>query len=159
MAAKNREKQPATEIEIASRRQPQASVNVKGAKQPVEGAKVDYYHLKACWRIKRLQIVEPYGFHVVSGEEIGNLRGRLSSFETMTWNEIFLLGKKQNHSIPVPELGCPRARKWMRENLPDQPELWTIRIGGAERIWGIFSEGAYQVIFWDPKHLIYPTNR
>jgi hypothetical protein len=43
----------------------------------------------------------------------------------------------------------------MADKMQDQPYLWTIRITGTERIWGILSEGAYQIIFWDPNHLIW----
>jgi hypothetical protein len=43
----------------------------------------------------------------------------------------------------------------MAEKLPDQPYLWTIRVSWSERIWGILSEGAYQIVFWDPEHLIW----
>jgi hypothetical protein len=47
----------------------------------------------------------------------------------------------------------------MARNMPDQPYLWTLRFAGAERVWGIFSDGAYQVVFWDPEHRIFPTKR
>jgi hypothetical protein len=47
----------------------------------------------------------------------------------------------------------------MKRNMKEQLELWTIRLSGAERIWGIFSEGAYQIVFWDPNHLIFPTQQ
>lgn len=77
----------------------------------------------------------------------------------MTWNEIFVIAKKQNHPIPVADLRCNLAREWMKKNMPDQDRLWTLRFSGAERVWGVFSDGVYQILFWDPKHLIYPTNR
>ncbi len=99
----------------------------------------------------------PYGWHELTLAEVMDIRGKLASFETMTWNEIFVIAKKQNHDIPVSKLKCEKARRWMEKNMPDQPTLWTLRFSGAERVWGIFSGGSYQVIFWDPKHLIYPT--
>ena len=40
-----------------------------------------------------------------------------------------------------------------------QDTLWTLRFTGAERGWGIFSEGVYLVLFWDPLHLIWDTPR
>lgn len=156
--AKWNNKNPKANVEPPLRREPQIGVKFDEVRQPVEAEKVDYFHLKASWRVKRIQLVDPYGFHEITQEGIGALRARLANFETMTWREIFLTAKKQNHSIPVSRLRCERARRWMKENMPDQPELWTLRVSGAQRIWGIFSEGAYQVIFWDPEHLIYPTN-
>jgi len=104
-------------------------------------------------------MVDPYGWHQLTRDEIIYIQGKLSDFETMTWAEIFFESKKQNHAIPVSELRCDKARRWMQRNMPDQPTLWTLRFSGAERVWGIFSEGCYQILFWDPDHLIYPTNR
>ena len=114
---------------------------------------------KATWRLRCVQMVDPYGWHQLTFKELIYIREKLSAFESMTWNEIFVDSKKQNHDIPVSDLRCEYARRWMRRNMPDQPTLWTLRFSGLERVWGIFSEGGYQILFWDPKHLIYPTNR
>lgn len=116
-------------------------------------------HLKASWRVNRLQMVDPYGWHELSPVEVGRIRQKLSEFETMTWNEIFTLGKKRNHSIPIVELRCPKAKKWLNANMPDHTELWTLRFSGTERVWGVFAEGAYLIVFWDPNHQIMPTLR
>lgn len=101
----------------------------------------------------------PYGWHELSPEEIVYVQGKLSTFEGMTWKEIFVDAKKQNHPIDVCDLKCDEARKWMENNIKGQPTLWTLRFSGKERVWGIFSEGAYQIVFWDPKHMICPTER
>ena|ERR1700677_4816935 len=134
--------------------------NPSGDKRPAIAADpISYLHLKASWRVRHIQMATPYGWHELTPQELVYVQGKLSDFETMTWNEIFVLAKKQNHDIPVNELKCEKARKWMEKNMKGQPTLWTLRFSGAERVWGVFSEGAYQILFWDPKHLIYPTQR
>ncbi len=131
-----------------------------GQKIPkIESEPSTYYDRKASWRVSRIQLVAPYGWGTLVSTEIEYLRGKLSQFETMTWGEIFGQAKDRNHPISVSKLKCREARRWMEKNMPDQPTLWTLRVSGAERVWGIFSEGAYQIIFWDPRHLIYPTER
>jgi hypothetical protein len=42
-----------------------------------------------------------------------------------------------------------------KAKMPDQPYLWTVRVSVTERIGVIPSEEAYQIIFWDPKHMIW----
>ncbi|HUX44658.1 MAG TPA: hypothetical protein VMV57_07905 [Terracidiphilus sp.] len=157
--AKYKGNRPKTEIAIRDRKLPRSVLEIREAREPREAAKVDYFHLKASWRIKKIQMVDPYSFHQLTAEELSRLRERLSNLETMTWNDIFVTAKKHNHSIPVHELRCEHARKWMKANMPDQLELWTLRVTGVERVWGVFSEGAYQIIFWDPQHRIYPSER
>jgi len=122
--AKNKGNRPKVAIVVQDRKVPNSSLEINETKVPREAARVDYFHLKASWRIKKIQIVEPYSFHQVTQAEMDRLRDRLSSFETMTWNDIFITAKKHNHSIPVHELCCEDARRWMRNNMPDQLELW-----------------------------------
>jgi hypothetical protein len=141
-------------------KQPKAEATPSGLKQPkVASEPISYNHLKASWRVRHVNMAAPYGWHQLTPVELAVVQEKLSQFETMTWNEIFVVAKKQNHDIPVADLRCEKARRWMNRNMPGQPTLWTLRLSGAERVWGIFSEGAYQVLFWDPEHLIYPTSR
>jgi hypothetical protein len=141
------------------KRQPKEGATPSGIKQPRAVEPPSYMDRKAAWRLRRVQMADPYGWHQLKHEQLIYVQEKLSAFESMTWNEIFVDSKKQNHDIAVSELRCGHARRWMRRNMPDQPTLWTLRFSGAERVWGIFSEGIYQILFWDPEHLIYPTNR
>lgn len=154
---KNKGKQPKIAIQVSDRKGPKIFERVPGTKEPAIAERVDFMHLKAAWRVNRIQMVDPYGWHVITSEQINHIREKLSDFETMTWHEIFTVAKKRNHRIPVCNLRCPKARQWMKMNMPDQTELWTLRFTGAERVWGIFGEGAYQIVFWDPSHQILPT--
>lgn len=156
--AKNRgNRHPKVDVKVTDQRQPRSVLRIDESRNPIEAEKANYFHLKASWRIKKIQMVEPYSFHRLTTDELNRLRERLANFETMTWNDIFITAKKHNHSIPVHKLRCEHAKRWMRNNMPDQLELWTLKVTGPERIWGIFSEGAYQIVFWDPEHRIYPT--
>jgi hypothetical protein len=138
---------------------PQFAPLIEGKKEPKTVERIDFLTLKAAWRVKNIQLVDPYGWQQLTLKDICYIREKLSAFESMTWGDIFVKDKKRNHSIPVNEFRCEQARRWMKRNMKEQLELWTIRLSGAERIWGIFSEGAYQIVFWDPNHLIFPTQQ
>jgi hypothetical protein len=127
----------------------------KGGKSPVlTPLDPGYNRIRACWRIQKLQLVSPYGWHELSPTEIAQMQRKLAQFEGRTWNEIFVNDKKYNHSVPVSEFDCPTAKQWMRTNLPREDELWTLYLGSTERIWGIRRDGAFHIIFWDPDHQI-----
>jgi hypothetical protein len=141
-------------------KQPKAGAVPSGLKQPkIAEDPQAYSNMKACWRVRAIRLSSPYGWHELTLEELGEIQQKLAMFESMTWNEIFVIARKQNHAIPVSKLRCSIARKWMERNMPDQDTLWTLRLSGAERVWGVLSGGAYQVIFWDPEHLIFPTEK
>jgi hypothetical protein len=140
-------------------KQPAIKEQPSRAKTPAAVAVPDYNDTKACWRIGKLRMADPYGWHVVNPAEVARIRIKLATLEANTWQEIFIRDARFNHRIPANELKCPTARKWMKDNMPDQPYLWTLRLSGAERVWGIFSDGAYQIVFWDPDHLIWEVTR
>ena len=135
-----------------------SSVVPSGLKEPKAAFDPDSnLNRKAAWRVHRIHMADPYGWHELNVGSVLDIKEKLSHFESMTWNDIFTIGRTRNHKILVEKLRCPKAKHWMKENMPDQDSLWTLRLSGAERIWGIFSDGVYQIIFWDPKHLIYPV--
>jgi len=128
-----------------------------GRKEAKHVADTSVLDRKAAWRINQIQMVDPYGWHELTVDKLSYIKSKLSELEKKTWAEIFVKEKHWNHPLPVAELKCPLARRWMRNNMQDQDQLWTIRLSGAERIWGVFSDGAYLVLFWDPDHIIWET--
>lgn len=151
---------PKTKIDIDNQKIPRATAFISQKKIPIIQESVTLYSdHKASWRIGKIQLVEPYGWHILGAADIQQIKQKLASLEKNTWNEIFVRDRHFNHQIRCDELKCPKARKWMQANMPDQPYLWTIRVTAKERIWGILAEEAYHVIFWDPQHLIWEISK
>jgi hypothetical protein len=77
-------------------------------------------------------------------------------FERMTLSEIFIKGKKQHHAIPVIKI-CKEAKKRLRDiGHHDIEQLHRLRLTGQERVWGILRCNTLSLLWWDPKHQIYP---
>jgi hypothetical protein len=153
----NKKKPTFAEI-VSEAKNPRASQKIPDKKTPIIAKEVSLYDdEKASWRVSRIQLIDPYGWHELDSTGIQRVKDRLASLERSTWRDIFIRDARHNHQIEVNSLKCPLAKEWMAQNLPDQPYLWTIRVTQLERIWGILSEGAYQIVFWDPNHLIWET--
>ncbi|MBA3975326.1 MAG: hypothetical protein C0504_14060 [Candidatus Solibacter sp.] len=102
-----------------------------------------------------MEMVEPFGWHVVDGEKLRDIQTKLGNFESMTWGEI--LNGSQHHLVPMDRL-CSKA--WARLNelgQNDLESLLSIRLSGKERVWGILAEGVCTLIWWDPEHEICPS--
>jgi hypothetical protein len=138
---------------------PKILERVIGAKEAKITPGTSFNDRKAAWRIHKVQMVDPYGWHELDLNQIRYIQSKLGEYEKKTWNEIYTIEKHWNHPLPVSDLKCPKAKKWMRENMPDQDTLWTLRFRGAERVWGVYSEGVYLVVFWDPNHQIWKTEK
>ena len=132
------------------------TLSPKGGKTPVLGPPDDgfYNRMRACWRLQRLQMIGPYGWHQLNAEQLAYIREKLIEFEAKDWNQIFVAERDHNHRVDVAAFDCPAAREWMRRNMPDQDVLWTLRLMGKQRIWGIFRDGVFHLMFWDPEHQI-----
>lgn len=76
----------------------------------------------------------------------------------MSLDEIFLKAKKRNHGVQLYKL-CGEAQRRLRELGYDAQieELYTLRLAGRERIWGIRECNVFSLLWWDPNHQVCPT--
>ena len=112
------------------------------------------------WRLHRLEVAEPFGcWHEIDRSKLLWIRKKLSDFESMTWNEILVYGRDQNHPVRVDKL-LPGARKRLTElRLEDIDQLVSLRLSGSERIYGILQGSILLLLWWDPDHAIYPVKK
>ena len=101
-------------------------------------------------------MVDPFGWHEIEKNKLGEIRNKLADFESMTWHEI--LGKN-SHLIPVSGI-CKAARDRLELLKQDDiDELLSLRLSGKQRIWGILEDQALKVLWWDPEHLVCPSSK
>lgn len=118
-----------------------------------------YYNINPSWRISRIELVDPYGWHTLDIVSIASIKTKLSYFETMTWREILLDSKKQNHFIDIYKLS-PLAQARLKDICQDDiDELVSLRLTGTQRVWGIWETGVLNLLWWDPNHQVYPTQK
>ena len=91
--------------------------------------------------------------------EVNAIREKLASFETMTWWEILLDAKKQNHNVSVDDL-VKEAQERLLEIFSEQlDELTSLHLTGKGRVWGQINEGVMELIWWDSEHQICKSNK
>jgi hypothetical protein len=74
----------------------------------------------------------------------------------MTWSEILVGSKKQNHSIKVTSL-CPEAQARLRDLRLLVEDVVSLRLSSRERVYGYLENGVLIVLWWDPEHRICPS--
>jgi hypothetical protein len=106
-----------------------------------------------------MEMCDPYGWHELDQTKLSEIRAKLAELEKLTWNEILVVRKYWNHTIDVSDI-CKTAQDRLRElGLDDVPQLISIRLSNFERVWGFPLLGALTLLWWDPNHQVYPTNR
>jgi hypothetical protein len=56
---------------------------------------------KPSWRITVLEMVDPFGWHVLDVATLHFIRGKAMHFDKMTWGQILIDAKKRNHGVEV----------------------------------------------------------
>src|SRR5680860_208464 len=83
---------------------------------------------------------------------------KLAHFETMTFPDIER-AVKGSHNVSYDQL-CRDAQKRLEERgLEDLDQLFSLRLSGKERIWGIREGNVLRILWWDPKHQVCPSLR
>jgi len=106
------------------------------------------------WSVVKLDVDGRWGWNRVDCQFfLSDILPKMQHFESMTWNEI--LGP-QNHEVSVAKIGKD-AKKRLRElQLDDVQSLVSFRLVSKQRLWGIRSRNVFQILWWDPKHEVYP---
>lgn len=89
---------------------------------------------------------------------------KLGDFEGLTWMEIMSQSGGRSHGTnshfeDVGEL-IREAQKRLRElHLDDLDQVFSLRLSGTERIYGILNDRVLRIIWYDPNHEIYPMSK
>ncbi len=139
------QKQPATERPPTAEKISKAVIGVNAN------------NLTPAWRISSIQTVDPFGWHQIDGQKLIEIHAKLSEFEKRTWNDILVVNKKQNHAVCLGSL-CKAARdRLVQLQLDDVEQFVSLRLSGAERVWGIRTHNVLTILWWDPDHEVCPS--
>lgn len=142
---------------MREKKKPKWQVEPHPNKQPTATTPTSYHKLNPSWRIAKMEMVDPFGWHQVDSAMLSYIRDRIIEFERRTWAEI--LGDHHNHPVEVGRL-APLAQERLQEMRQDDlEEMLSLRLSGKERIWGILDRGVCTLIWWDPEHQVCPSQK
>ena len=81
------------------------------------------------------------------------IHGKLKNFETMYWYEIEK--NNMNHFMPIDKLTKQAQNRLKELNIEDTDEMYSLHLGGKERIWGMRENEILKILWWDPDHTVY----
>ena len=143
-----------------AKKQPKVKEDPSISKQPkIAVDQQDYYSKKPVWRVSRMEFSDPFGWHILDADGIRFIWEKLASFETMTWREILLVAKKQNHNVAVDKLEKEARDRLVEINLDDLDELTSLHLTGKGRVWGIIDRGVMDLLWWDADHRVCKSDK
>jgi hypothetical protein len=115
---------------------------------------------RICWRFTHLDDDGPWGLGGLSQAETVELLTAMTKFESQTINELFHTGEWPGKCHDVTTLPSKVARDRLVElGLSDQTKVWKLRIGGPGRLWGFLVGNVFHVVWWDPRHEVWPSSK
>jgi hypothetical protein len=111
---------------------------------------------RICWRFNLADHDGPWCFHEVDPADLCNVLGQLGQFESMTIGEAFSGSPGKDYDIE----GIPNreARDRLEAiGLADQTQISRLRLGGRKRLYGFRLGNVFHVVWWDPRHEIWPS--
>ena len=112
---------------------------------------------KLSWQIRILDFDAPWGWGELDAKALKYIHQKLAQFETMTWAEV-THPNTGCHPIKVEDI-CIEAQKRLIELKIIEEELFSLRFSGKERLWGIREQHIFKILWWDPKHQVYPVSK
>ena len=107
-----------------------------------------------------MEMCDPYGWHEIQADEFKEIQKCLADLESVNWKTIIQNRGKHHHYCETSRFS-EEARKRLRAlRLDDLEQIFRLRITKKKRLWGIINDdGVFDIIWWDPKHLIYPYEK
>lgn len=87
---------------------------------------------------------------------------KLSNFESMTWSEIIRAtgGRSRgnnHHFIEISKMSKEAQKRAKELNIEHYESLFSLRLTGKSRLFGILTDGIFRIVWFDPNHEIYKT--
>jgi hypothetical protein len=110
------------------------------------------------WQFNLLDWDGPWSWETIDTEK--DILKKLGHFETRTWGEIEGNKEEGSHLVKVDDCPNPRVKERLKQlELDDIDELFSLRLSGTERIFGILDGFILKILWYDYEHKVWPTKK
>lgn len=128
----------------------------RSARQPRVEAIAGADDQKPVWRFSRIDFGGPWCPKALTQVKLVEVIGKLAGFESQNWPQI--QGTGHSHFVDIDRLTPEARRRLIELKLDDTEQLFSLRLSGRERIWGIRIRNVMLMLWWDPQHQICPAH-
>lgn len=156
--SEKREQRKQDKLEKQRKRQAKHKVEPTTKKTPSVQIPDDANQSVVFWAFQRF---DSYDWRADKDDEHApfyDVANRLREYSERTWNDV-LQNEWRDHSCDVAQL-VPAAKKRLVElNMDDVGELLRFRFTGSQRLWGFRDRQFFIVLWWDPDHEVWPSEK
>jgi hypothetical protein len=131
------------------------SAAVWGSEKRPRGAEPSAGGAAPLWAFRVVDLGGPWCWSALDGSGLRVVLQRLKEMETMTWSSIE--SGTGSHFVDVGSLSKPARDRLAIIQQDDTDALFSLRITGRRRVWGIRASAVLKVLWWDPLHEVCPS--
>jgi hypothetical protein len=126
------------------------------SKLPKSGNLQTIHHCSPELRAGQMDMDGPWGWSKFDPLLLQNLLHKIFDSQKLTWQ---ILRENGSHLVQVGDL-CSKAQKRLFDlSKDDCDELFSLRVTGKQRIWGIKDGSILWLLWWDPNHEVCPSHK
>lgn len=142
-------------------KRPGQSLRPSEEKQPRGGLKALSIHtLPFKWTTESCDLEGPFGWSKIEHETLlKDIFPKLQNFESQTWGEIETQSNGRHHLVETSGMADEAKGRLEDTEFSGQENLFSLRVEGGCRLWGVRTGAVFQVLWYDPEHRVWPTEK
>lgn len=109
------------------------------------------------WSFTRIDWNGPWCPKALGAHKLLEVVNKLTQFEGRTWGDIE--SDRRNHAVETASVGKAAQARLVEIRQDDVASLFSLRLSGRERVWGIREGALFRLLWWDPEHSVYPSKK
>lgn len=138
------------------KRQCKVELSFRGDRTPKALKYEGYYNKNPSWRFSKCdEWHEKWSPYLIIRSDSEGFISKLKNFEDRLWSDI-INDRERNHFIEIHKLAkCAQQRSNEIHLFCD--ELFSLRLSGKERLFGMVDDGVFYIVWYDKDHEICPA--
>ncbi len=108
------------------------------------------------FRAGQMDMRGPWGWNQFDPSLLQDLLHKIFDSQKLTWQT---LRDNGSHLVQVSNLCSQAQRRLLELRKDDCDELFSLRVTGRQRIWGIKDCSILWLLWWDPEHEVCPSHK
>ena len=111
------------------------------------------------WRVGDMDLDGPWSWGAILAADVEDVRRNLSEIERLTWGVACSGWRPRVKAIRTSQMPSRTRKRLLDTSRDDTDFLHEIHVSGEQRVWGIRRGSVFSLLWWDPRHTVYPSTK
>lgn len=117
---------------------------------------VNHEHCQPDFRADQMDVEGPWGWHKFEASHLQDFLQKIFHSQKLTWQN---LREHGSHLVDIVSLHTDAQKRLQHLEKDGLDQLYSLRLSGKKRAWGIKEGNILWLLWWDPDHQVCPSNK